>query len=87
MPPTCTDAIFGIRKVTVRVFWPVAGLLITNILGVSIKELLTVFFPHLARVCVDRVFRSGASVRIKARTTTDEAECPGCRARAPRYAG
>jgi transposase len=58
--------------------------LITNILGVSIKELLTVFFPHLARVCVDRVFRSGASVRIKARTTTDEAECPGCGSRSRR---
>jgi transposase len=45
---------------------------------VSIKELLTVFFPHLARVCVDQVIRAGASVRIKARTTTMEADCPGC---------
>jgi hypothetical protein len=52
--------------------------LITNISGVSIKELLTVFFPHLARVCVDRVFRAGLSVRIKATTMTSEAECPGC---------
>jgi transposase len=60
------------------VFRPVAGFLITNICGVSIKELLIVFFPHLARVCVDQVIRAGASVRIKARTTTKEADCPGC---------
>jgi hypothetical protein len=52
--------------------------LITSIGGVSIKELLTVLFPHLARVCVEGVFRSGVSVRIKATTTTIEAECPGC---------
>lgn len=52
--------------------------MITNIGEVSIKELLSVFFPHLARVCVDQVFRSGPSVRINARTTTSEATCPGC---------
>ncbi|MFL6052853.1 MAG: ISL3 family transposase, partial [Actinoallomurus sp.] len=44
----------------------------------SIKDLLTVLLPHLARVCVERVFRSGVSVRIKATTTTREAGCPGC---------
>ncbi|MEU8800059.1 ISL3 family transposase [Spirillospora sp. NPDC048819] len=44
----------------------------------SIKELLTVFFPHLDRVRVDQVFRSGASVRLKARTATAEAACPSC---------
>jgi hypothetical protein len=36
-----------------------SGSLIATIAAVSIKELLTVFFSHLARVCVDRVFRSG----------------------------
>jgi transposase len=60
------------------VFWPVAIWSRRNIDAVLIKELLTVFFPHLARVCVDQVFRAGASVRIRARTTTDEAECPSC---------
>lgn len=49
-----------------------------SIAGVSIKGLLTVLFPHLARVCVDQVFRCGASVRLKARTTTTEAVCPAC---------
>lgn len=29
-------------------------------------------------MCVERVFRSGAGVRIKATTLTREAECPGC---------
>jgi hypothetical protein len=60
------------------VFRPVARFLITSIAEVLIKELLTVFFPHLAHVCIDQVFRSGASLRIKARTTTSEAECPSC---------
>jgi hypothetical protein len=63
---------------TVAVFWPVIGSLITSIVGMSIKELLTVLLPHLARVCVERVFHSGTSVRIKAKTTTSEVECPGC---------
>ncbi|MGI5418575.1 ISL3 family transposase [Actinomadura luteofluorescens] len=44
----------------------------------SIKELVAVLFPHLARVCVDRVIRCGASVRIIARTMTREAGCPEC---------
>ncbi|MFA1551971.1 ISL3 family transposase [Actinomadura chokoriensis] len=44
----------------------------------SIKELVTVLFPYLARVCVDRVTRCGTSVQIKAGTTTREAGCPGC---------
>lgn len=44
----------------------------------SIKELLAVLFPHLAGVCVDQVVRSGASVRLRARTATTEAACPGC---------
>lgn len=35
-------------------------------------------FPHLACVCVDRVFRAGRSVRIVARTRTSEAACPLC---------
>ncbi|MBE1535846.1 hypothetical protein [Actinomadura algeriensis] len=43
-----------------------------------IKEPVTVLFPHLARVCVDRVTRCGTSVQIKARTTTDEAGCFRC---------
>jgi transposase len=45
---------------------------------VSIKELVAVLFPHLARVCVDQVLRSGATVRIMARTATIEAACPRC---------
>ncbi|GII06185.1 ISL3 family transposase [Planobispora takensis] len=43
-----------------------------------IKELVAILFPHLARVCVDQVFRSGATVRIRARTDTMEAACPDC---------
>ncbi|MDF2709836.1 MAG: hypothetical protein K0R62_5488, partial [Nonomuraea muscovyensis] len=38
-----------------------------------IKELVAVLFPHLAGVCVDDVFLSGATVRIRARTDTVEA--------------
>ncbi len=64
------------RWVTVRGFWPVVGVVIASIAGVSIKELVTVLFPHLARVCVDRVTRCGTSVQIKAGTTTREAGCP-----------
>jgi len=45
--------------VTVRGFLPVAGVMIASIAGVSIKELVTVLFAHLARVCVDRVTRCG----------------------------
>ncbi|MFO7166198.1 MAG: transposase family protein, partial [Mycolicibacterium hassiacum] len=50
----------------------------------SIKELVTVLFPHLARVCVDQVTRCGTSVRIIARTTTREAGCPECGTRSRR---
>ncbi|URM97853.1 ISL3 family transposase [Actinomadura madurae] len=50
----------------------------------SIKELVAFLFPHLARVCVDQVFRSGATVRVRARTTTTEAVCPGCGTRSRR---
>jgi hypothetical protein len=45
---------------------------------VTVSELLTMFFPHLASVCIDRVFRAGRSVRIQARTRTLQAACPGC---------
>ncbi|MEV5754810.1 ISL3 family transposase [Actinoallomurus sp. NPDC052308] len=44
----------------------------------TVSELLTFFFPHLADVCIDRVFRAGRSVRIQARTGTSEAVCPSC---------
>ncbi|WP_233525763.1 transposase family protein [Actinomadura spongiicola] len=50
----------------------------------SIKELLAVLFPHLGRVRVDQVFRSCATVRVRARTETVEAECPGCGTRSRR---
>lgn len=59
-------------------FWPVADSLIVNICSVLIKELIAVLFPHLADVCVDQVSRSGATVRIRARTGTVEAACPAC---------
>jgi transposase len=45
---------------------------------VLIGELLTVLFPHLARVSIDRVFRSGRTVRVRASTRADEAVCPRC---------
>ncbi|MFI7114552.1 ISL3 family transposase [Nonomuraea sp. NPDC050227] len=43
-----------------------------------IKELVAVLFPHLVGVCVEQVFRSGSTVRIRARTGTVEAACPAC---------
>jgi transposase len=43
-----------------------------------IKELVAVLFPHLAGVCVDQVFRSGTTIRIRARTGSVEAACPAC---------
>ncbi|MGW4413050.1 hypothetical protein ACWEJ6_54525 [Nonomuraea sp. NPDC004702] len=43
-----------------------------------IKELVAVLFPHLAGVCVEQVFRSGTTVRIRATTGTREAACPSC---------
>jgi hypothetical protein len=45
---------------------PVADVVIASIAGVSIKELVTVLFPHLPCVCVDRVTRCGTSVQIAA---------------------
>ncbi|WP_169744504.1 transposase family protein [Spirillospora albida] len=50
----------------------------------SIKELLAGLFPHLARVCVDQVICSGATIRLRARTGTTEAACPGCGVRSRR---
>lgn len=44
----------------------------------SITELLTVLFPHLAGVCIEHVSVVGRSVRIRARTQEPEATCPGC---------
>lgn len=44
----------------------------------TISQLLTIFFPHLACVGIDRVFRVGGSVRIRARTRTSKAACPSC---------
>ncbi|WP_425568601.1 transposase family protein [Nonomuraea antimicrobica] len=52
--------------------------LITTICSVLIKELVAVLFPHLVGVCVEQVFRSGTTVRIRARTGTAEAACPAC---------
>ncbi|MFG1943345.1 ISL3 family transposase [Nonomuraea sp. NPDC048826] len=43
-----------------------------------IKELVAVLFPHLVGVCVEQVFRSGTTVRIRARSGTVEAACPAC---------
>ncbi|MFB9476600.1 ISL3 family transposase [Nonomuraea salmonea] len=43
-----------------------------------IKELVAVLFPHLGGVCVEQVFRSGTTVRIRARSGTVEAACPAC---------
>jgi transposase len=45
---------------------------------VAISDLLAVLFPHLACLCIDRVFRAGRSVRIQARTRTSKAVCPSC---------
>src|SRR5882762_10004111 len=44
----------------------------------SITELLSVLFPHLAGVCVERVFLAGRTVRIRARSWKAKATCPGC---------
>jgi transposase len=45
---------------------------------VIVSELLEVFLPHLAGICIEGVFRSGKSVRIQARTGTLRAACPAC---------
>ncbi|MBT2384501.1 transposase family protein [Streptomyces sp. ISL-11] len=39
---------------------------------------MSVLFPHLGSVVVELVFRSGRSVRIRARSRAVEARCPGC---------
>lgn len=44
----------------------------------TISELLAVLFPHLAGLQIDSVYRSGRSVRIRARTVTRQAACPRC---------
>jgi transposase len=51
---------------------------------VSITELLTVLFPQLACVCIERVAAVGSSVRILARTRDPEVGCPGCGVRSDR---
>jgi len=51
---------------------------------VSITELLTVLFPQLACLCVERVLAVGRSVRIVARTREPEAVCPYCGVRSDR---
>jgi len=45
---------------------------------VIVSELLEVFLPHLTGICIERVFRTGKSVRIRARTGTSQASCPAC---------
>ena len=44
----------------------------------TVSKLLAIFFPHLACLCIDGVFRSGRSVRIQARTRSSRAACPSC---------
>lgn len=44
----------------------------------TVSELLTVLFPHLAHLDIDQAHRCGRSVRIRARTRTSQAACPGC---------
>jgi transposase len=39
---------------------------------------LSVLFPHLGGVSIERVFLAGRSVRIQASTRTREAACPAC---------
>ncbi|MFI9597699.1 ISL3 family transposase [Nonomuraea sp. NPDC052265] len=41
-------------------------------------ELLAVVFPHLAAVRIERVHRTGATLRVQAATTEPKAECPAC---------
>jgi transposase len=45
---------------------------------VTISELLAVLFPHLACLQIDQVYRSGRSIRIRARTRTTQAACSRC---------
>jgi hypothetical protein len=45
---------------------------------VSISGLLTILFPHLARLRITRVFQTGRSVRIQASTHDPQAACPAC---------
>lgn len=44
----------------------------------TVSELLTVLFPHLARLDIDQVHRCERSVRIRAWTRMSQAACPGC---------
>ncbi|MFL6051493.1 MAG: transposase family protein [Actinoallomurus sp.] len=48
------------------------------IMLVSISELLTILFPHLADLRMTRVFKTGRSVRIQASTHDPQAACPAC---------
>jgi hypothetical protein len=51
---------------------------------VSISGLLTILFPHLARLRITRVFQTGRSVRIQASTCDPQAACPACSVHAQR---
>jgi hypothetical protein len=51
---------------------------------VSISGLLTILFPHLARLRITRVFQTGRSVRIQASTHDPQAACPACSVHAQR---
>ncbi|WP_372453735.1 transposase family protein [Acrocarpospora catenulata] len=44
----------------------------------SVTELLSVVFPHLEHVRIDRVLPAGRSVRIEASTHPAHAICPDC---------
>ncbi|MGI8335164.1 ISL3 family transposase [Actinomadura scrupuli] len=44
----------------------------------TVSELLALLFPHLACLQVEEVYRSGRSVRVRARTRTSQLACPGC---------
>lgn len=44
----------------------------------SISGLLTILFPHLARLRISQVFQTGRSVRIQASTRDPQAACPAC---------
>jgi hypothetical protein len=45
---------------------------------VTISDLFAMLFPHLAGLSIERVARSGTSLRFTARTGTVEAACPAC---------
>ncbi|MFI6485922.1 ISL3 family transposase [Nonomuraea sp. NPDC050663] len=52
--------------------------MIKSIAAVVISGLVEVLFPHLGGLLVEKVFRSGRTVRVWARTGTVIAGCPGC---------